>query len=197
MRTKKANTPVVETATAEQVEALMNKTNLTAGAAVEQLKAEQPEPETPAEPEPAITAGGAGDMSASGEIYTPAPAELKPRKTVSDVLALKAQYEAERQQAVDQLLAERIQVNIDYRKRLEDIANQLTELGHESTQGELFETGAADRKPATKKQAAGAGAAGVPFCKVCQLSGHDGRAHRHHPAKFKADELNKDGSVIK
>jgi hypothetical protein len=108
----------------------------------------------------------------------------EPENSIEEVLALQAQFESKRQSAISALLA-----------RIESDTAKLAKLGYKPADMEPeWVSGPAIpaeslpvlRKPSappTKKRKVGGKTATESFCKICNTSGHDGRAHRYQPKK--------------
>jgi hypothetical protein len=94
--------------------------------------------------------------------------------TISDVIELQRQLEAKRGQAIKQLLQE-----IDERRA------QLRILGFEEEGAVATRPARAPRKQSAPSQApeGGSSSGKAPYCKYCDATGHDARAHRGQAVK--------------
>ena len=114
-----------------------------------------------------------------------------PQSVYQEVADLKAAFELTRQEAISELLQQRAEIDkhlaaLDYNPAADKPAAKKT----------TAEPAAAPVKATKGKKGAKKGkkvkSAADRFCPICEVSGHDGRAHKSQGAKkkpFTADEL--------
>jgi hypothetical protein len=140
----------------------------------EEAVAQQPVPELPTKPTGVVV-----------ETVTDVIEFSEPTSSVSieDVLDLQNRLDSMKDAAIKGLL-----------RRIEESKAQLARLGYvEQTPEPGWITTAPRTITPAKRRGVGRGRGSKPksgrFCKVCNVTGHDRRAHKNHPKKFTADEL--------
>jgi len=93
-----------------------------------------------------------------------------PLPSVASVIALQKQLNEQREAAIQQLLAQQV-----------EIAAQLDLLGYQAEPAPFSRPAQRRTSAPTTPKPAGAGEG--PFCKICNVSGHDMRAHRGQAVK--------------
>ena len=129
----------------------------------------QPEPvselqqTTTNEPEPAVVA--------AAQVQEPVAVPVLETEymTVEDVLNLQAKLASVRQSAIMTLLSQ-----------IETAKKKLAQLGYEDEDEPDVPNSI---RPNVRKPAATKAGTAVPFCKLCNVDGHDGRAHRSQAVK--------------